>query len=143
MRKNNNLWNKLTGSISKYTNSPPDNAITTWRWFTAHFTILFLPKCHSLTRLSALICLIPSGYTYNNQLFSFSNSIFIIMSYCYAITNSNSLQYGKCITCTRASSLKAEHDKVGVVPKKPLSVTSSTFSPIDNTNVAFTNDTII
>ena len=37
----------------------------------------------------------------------------------------------------------AEHDNVGVVPRKPESVTSSTVSPMDNTSVALTNDTII
>ena len=37
----------------------------------------------------------------------------------------------------------AEHDSVGVVPRKPESVTSSTVSPIDNTSVALTNDTIM
>lgn len=46
-------------------------------------------------------------------------------------------------TCTKASALNAEHANVGVVPKKPLFVTSSTVSPIESTNVAFTKDTII
>lgn len=46
-------------------------------------------------------------------------------------------------TCTSVSSLKAAQAKVGVVPKKPLSVTSSTVSPMDSTNVAFMKDTIM
>ena len=33
--------------------------------------------------------------------------------------------------------------KVGVVPRKPESVTSSTVSPILKTRVAFTNDTMM
>jgi hypothetical protein len=49
----------------------------------------------------------------------------------------------KNITCTNASSPSCEQDKVGVVPKKPESVTSSTVSPIDNTSVALTKDTMI
>lgn len=44
-------------------------------------------------------------------------------------------------TCKRASSPSCEQDRVGVVPRKPLSVTSSTVSPIDNTKVAFMKDT--
>lgn len=36
-----------------------------------------------------------------------------------------------------------EQPRVGVVPKKPESVTSSTVSPMDKTKVAFTNDTIM
>lgn len=47
------------------------------------------------------------------------------------------------ITCTKVSSLKAAQARVGVVPKKPLSVTSSTVSPMDKTKVAFMKDTII
>jgi len=47
------------------------------------------------------------------------------------------------LTWTRASSPSWEHDKVGVVPRKPESVTSSTVSPIDSTSVAFTNDTMM
>lgn len=53
------------GSISKYTSSPPVRAITTCLWLTAHLTMTFLPGAfHSLTLLSALMCRIPSGYTY-------------------------------------------------------------------------------
>ena len=44
-------------------------------------------------------------------------------------------------TCNRASSPSCEQDNVGVVPRKPLSVTSSTVSPMDNTRVAFIKDT--
>lgn len=47
------------------------------------------------------------------------------------------------LTCTKASSPSNEQDKVGVVPKNPESVTSSTVSPIDNTSVAFTKDTMM
>lgn len=46
-------------------------------------------------------------------------------------------------TWTRASSPSCEHDNVGVVPRNPESVTSSTVSPIDRTSVAFTNDTMM
>lgn len=46
-------------------------------------------------------------------------------------------------TCTNASSPKAEQLKVGVVPRKPESVTSSTVSPILSTSVAFTKDTMM
>lgn len=41
--------------------------MTTCRWFTAHFTIVFLPGVfHSLTLLSARMCRMPSGYTYKS-----------------------------------------------------------------------------
>lgn len=46
-------------------------------------------------------------------------------------------------TCTNASSPNAEQLKVGVVPRKPESVTSSTVSPILSTSVAFTKDTMM
>lgn len=46
-------------------------------------------------------------------------------------------------TCTKASSPSCEQDSVGVVPRKPESVTSSTVSPMDSTRVAFTKDTIM
>ena len=36
---------------------------------------------------------------------------------------------------------RAEQDSVGVVPRNPESVTSSTVSPIDSTKVALTNET--
>ena len=36
---------------------------------------------------------------------------------------------------------RAEQDNVGVVPRNPESVTSSTVSPIDSTKVALTNET--
>lgn len=53
----------LTGSISKQTNSRPDKATTTCRWFTAHLTIAFLPGAfHSFTLLSGQMWRIPSGY---------------------------------------------------------------------------------
>jgi hypothetical protein len=38
---------------------------------------------------------------------------------------------------------RAEQLRVGVVPKNPESVTSSTVSPIDKTRVAFTKDTMM
>ncbi len=47
------------------------------------------------------------------------------------------------VTCTRASSPREEQDSVGVVPRNPESVTSSTVSPMDNTKVAFTKDTMM
>ena len=46
-------------------------------------------------------------------------------------------------TCTRASSPSREQDRVGVVPRKPESVTSSTVSPMDSTRVALTKDTMM
>lgn len=46
-------------------------------------------------------------------------------------------------TCNSASSPSCEQDSVGVVPRKPLSVTSSTVSPMDKTRVAFMKDTTI
>lgn len=46
-------------------------------------------------------------------------------------------------TCTKASSPKAEQLRVGVVPRNPESVTSSTVSPILSTRVAFTKDTMM
>ena len=46
-------------------------------------------------------------------------------------------------TCNNASSPSCEQDSVGVVPRKPLSVTSSTVSPMDKTRVAFMKDTTI
>lgn len=46
-------------------------------------------------------------------------------------------------TCTSASSPNAEQLNVGVVPRKPESVTSSTVSPILSTRVALTNDTMM
>ena len=49
----------------------------------------------------------------------------------------------KIDTCTRASSPSCEQDNVGVVPRKPESVTSSTVSPIESTRVAFTKDTMM
>ena len=49
--------------------------------------------------------------------------------------------FPKYYTCNKASSPNNEQDNVGVVPRKPLSVTSSTVSPMDNTRVAFTNET--
>lgn len=52
------------------------------------------------------------------------------------------LRLGK-LTWTAASSPKAEQDNVGVIPKNPESATSSTVSPIESTNVAFTNDTMM
>lgn len=71
--------------------------------------MVFFPGAfHSFTRLSARMCLMPSGYT-----------------------------------CTKASSPRDEQQSVGVVPKNPLSVTSSTVSPILSTSVALTKDTII
>lgn len=47
------------------------------------------------------------------------------------------------LTCTRASSPSREQDRVGVVPRNPESVTSSTVSPIESTRVAFTKDTMM
>lgn len=47
------------------------------------------------------------------------------------------------ITWTKASSPNDEQLKVGVVPRKPESVTSSTVSPMDKTSVALTKDTMI
>ena len=43
----------------------------------------------------------------------------------------------------RASSPSLEQARVGVVPRKPESVTSSTVSPMERTRVAFVNDTTI
>ena len=43
----------------------------------------------------------------------------------------------------RASSPRREQARVGVVPRNPESVTSSTVSPIDSTRVALVNDTTI
>ncbi len=43
----------------------------------------------------------------------------------------------------RASSPSLEQARVGVVPRNPESVTSSTVSPMDRTRVAFVNDTTI
>lgn len=43
----------------------------------------------------------------------------------------------------RASSPSLEQAKVGVVPRNPESVTSSTVSPMERTRVAFVNDTTI
>jgi len=45
------------------------------------------------------------------------------------------------LTCTSASSPSWWQARVGVVPKKPESVTSSTVSPMERTSVAFTKDT--
>ena len=47
------------------------------------------------------------------------------------------------LTCTRASSPSSEQDSVGVVPRNPESVTSSTVSPMDRTSVALTKDTMM
>lgn len=55
--------------------------------------------------------------------------------------NVRRMKSSQFFTCNRASSPSCEQDKVGVVPRKPLSVTSSTVSPIDNTRVAFIKDT--
>ena len=41
----------------------------------------------------------------------------------------------------RASSPSREHVRVGVVPRNPESVTSSTVSPIERTSVALVKDT--
>lgn len=63
----------------------------------------------------------------------------------YAWRPQNTIRYNfhvQC-TCTNASSPKAEQLKVGVVPRKPESVTSSTVSPILSTSVAFTKDTMM
>lgn len=46
-------------------------------------------------------------------------------------------------TCTMMSSPKSDVDKVSVVPRKPLSVTSSTVSPIDKTSVALKKETMM
>lgn len=61
-------------------------------------------------------------------------------SFKYIVTTQDnfSTQY---FTCTRASSPSCEHERVGAVPRKPVSVTSSTVSPIESTRVAFTKDT--
>lgn len=49
----------------------------------------------------------------------------------------------KNYTWTSASSPSAEQDNVGVVPRNPESVTSSTVSPMESTKVAFTKDTMM
>lgn len=54
-------------------------------------------------------------------------------------TNSN-IEFN---TCTNASSPKAEQLRVGVVPRNPESVTSSTVSPMLSTRVALTKDTMM
>lgn len=41
------------------------------------------------------------------------------------------------------SSPRRDVDRVSVVPRKPLSVTSSTVSPMDNTKVALKKDTMM
>lgn len=61
-KKHISWTNNLTGSISKYTISPPVRAMITCRWFKAHLTIVFLPGAfHSLTRRSARMWRMPSG----------------------------------------------------------------------------------
>ena len=46
-------------------------------------------------------------------------------------------------TWIRASSPRREQAKVGVVPRKPESVTSSTVSPMESTRVALVKETTI
>lgn len=60
-----------------------------------------------------------------------------------AKTEASKVSSLRILTCTKASSPNKEQDKVGVVPRNPESVTSSTVSPIDNTSVAFTKDTMM
>ena len=43
--------------------------------------------------------------------------------------------------CMRASSPSREQARVGVVPRNPESVTSSTVSPMESTRVALVNET--
>lgn len=113
--------------------------MTTCRWFTAQRTMVFFPGVfHSFTRLSARMWRIPSGYTWETQQRHKQGR-------CHWGDSSGDTEAVEdtALTWTKASSPSSEQESVGVVPRKPESVTSSTVSPMDRTKVALTKDTMM